>query len=196
MGSINMNIAIVIDNQTSYSRVGFAGDDKPRAVFPTLYGEAKRRFPPLPNEKEIYFPDEALQNEKDCIIRRSIEHGLIDNWVAMEVIWDWIFSKQLRADPKLHPVLLTEAPNNLMPIREKMAEIMFETFEVPALCVKSQAFLSAYASENITDPTLNIKEYASWLGGSLLATDEWIQQNSVTLEEYWEEGPITIHRCV
>lgn len=194
MGSVKMEKIIVIDNQTSYSNLGFAGENKPKVVFPALYGYGKLRFPPP--DKDYYFPDEALQNEDDCSIRYPIIQNLIDDWVGMERIWDWSFSKQLRVDPKLHPVLLTEAPNNLMPIREKMAQIMFETFEVPALCVKSQAFLSAYALENIKVPSLNIKEYASWLGGSLLATDEWFQQNSVTLEEYWEEGPITIHRCV
>jgi len=186
-----MKIAIIIDNQTSLSNIGFAGENTPRASFPTIFGYAKLRFPP--SDKEYYYPDEVLQNEKDCGISRPIEHGLIDNWVTMINLWEWSFSK-LEVDPKEHPALVTLAKNSSIKIIEKVAEIMFETFDIPVLCIKDQSFLSAYALENTKASTSDIKEYSSWLGGSLLATEEWFKQNSVTFEEYWEVGPTIIHR--
>ena len=53
---------------------------------------------------------------------------------------------QLRIDPSEHPVLLTEAPFNPKKNRERMLEIMMETYQVPAFYVAIQAVLSLYVS--------------------------------------------------
>ena len=45
-----------------------------------------------------------------------------------------------------YSILLTEAPLNPKSHREKMAEIMFESFQVPALYITNPAILSLYAS--------------------------------------------------
>ena len=46
----------------------------------------------------------------------------------MEKVWDYCFSNELEVDPTEHRVLLTEAPNNPKKNRDKMTELMFETF--------------------------------------------------------------------
>ena len=73
----------------------------------------------------------------------------------MEKIWSHTFYNELRVAPEEHPVLLTEVPLNPKANRARMAEIMFETFDVPAFCVQIQAVLSLYASGRTTGIVLN-----------------------------------------
>ena len=55
-----------------------------------------------------------------------------------------------RVDPEEQAVMLTEAPHNPRSNREKMAEVMFEKFNVPALYVNIQAILSLYSTGRTT----------------------------------------------
>jgi actin-related protein len=115
-------VAIVIDNVSDMIKAGFAGSDSPQSVFPCSKVGPNSPF----------------------------TRGIITNWDDMEKIWHHTFYNELSAYPADHPVLLTEPPLNPKANRERMTQIMFDTFNVPAFYVGITAVLSLYASGRTT----------------------------------------------
>jgi actin-related protein len=83
---------LVIDNGSGTIKAGFAGDDFPRAVFPSFVGRPRHsgvmNFMGL---KEYYVGDEAQSKRGILTLYYPIQHGIVTNWDYMEKIWHHTF---------------------------------------------------------------------------------------------------------
>uniref|UniRef100_A0A8D1UB95 Actin gamma 1 n=1 Tax=Sus scrofa TaxID=9823 RepID=A0A8D1UB95_PIG len=113
--------ALVIDNGSGMCKAGFAGDDAPRAVFPSIVGRPRHQGVMVGmGQKDSYVGDEAQSKRGILTLKYPIEHGIVTNWDDMEKIC------------------------------RCLSQIMFETFNTPAMYVAIQAVLSLYASGRTT----------------------------------------------
>ena len=142
--------ALVVDDGSSMCKAGFAGEDAPRAVFPSIVGRPRHRRSCGMVEKDSYVGDEAQTKKSVLHLKYPIEHGIVTDWEDMEKIWHHMFHDLMRVAPEEHPILLTEAPLTPAANRERTAEIMFETFATPAMYVAVTAVLSLNAAGRTT----------------------------------------------
>lgn len=150
------NAPIVLDNGSGTIRAGFAGDDLPKCYFPSFVGRPKHlRVLAGALEGDVFIGQKAQELRGLLKIRYPLEHGIVTDWDDMERIWKHVYQEELRTVSEEHPVLLTEPPLNPRSNRELAAQILFETFNVPALYTSIQAVLSLYASGRTTGIVLD-----------------------------------------
>lgn len=140
--------AIVIDNGTGYTKLGYAGNREPQFIIPSTIAikeNINRQLSKGIDDLDFYIGDEALE-ATGYSIKYPIRHGLVEDWDLMERYWEQCIFKYLRAEPEDHYFLLTEPPLNTPENREYTAEIMFESFNVPGLYIAVQAVLALAAS--------------------------------------------------
>ncbi|KAH0507997.1 actin [Microtus ochrogaster] len=179
---------LVCDYGSGVSKVGFAGAEGPLAVFPTILGKLKHNAfqtkcteyaitPSLQQffsaghsshtcsnllvgveEKDWFIGAEAQNNLKNLNMHYPITRGAITDWDDVEKIWHHSFYQVLRVAPEEHPLMITEPPLNSTDVKCRMTQILFETFNVPALYVANQGVLSMYAAGRTSGITIECGE--------------------------------------
>jgi len=69
---------------------------------------------------------------------------IVEDWDALEQIWDSALKSRLHVDPREHPLLVTEVAWNTREHREKLIELAFEKYETPAFYLAKNPVLTAY----------------------------------------------------
>ncbi|XP_077978025.1 actin-like protein 6B [Glandiceps talaboti] len=157
--------ALVFDIGSTSLRAGYAGEDCPKAEIPVHMvvadetkddamevdgsgdqgkkesGSKKKYFT---DTNSIHYPREALE------IQSPLKDGMIEDWNMLQALLDHTYGKHIRSEPHLHPVLMSEPPWNVRGKREKLTELMFEQYNIPAFFLCKNAVLSAFANGRAT----------------------------------------------
>eukprot|EP01099_Mayorella_cantabrigiensis_P000281 TRINITY_DN112_c0_g1_i1.p1 TRINITY_DN112_c0_g1~~TRINITY_DN112_c0_g1_i1.p1 ORF type:complete len:353 (+),score=73.40 TRINITY_DN112_c0_g1_i1:31-1089(+) len=137
-----MPVWVVIDNGSGSIKAGFSAEERPRVVIPSIVGYKAE-------SSDFYVGAEAQSRRDLSKITFPIEHGIVTNWDAMQTIWEYTFD-QLSVAPEKHPILVGEMPVDPKAYREKLTQIMFETFGTPGLFTAYQPLLSLYGLGKVT----------------------------------------------
>ncbi|XP_048190964.1 uncharacterized protein LOC125342689 [Perognathus longimembris pacificus] len=128
--------AIVIDTGTGFTKCGLAGEDHVLNVVPSQVhllqhaGQGQPQYA-VPENQEGSYP--------------VLNRGVVSDWDALEVLWQHLFYCRLGVKPEQLAVLVADSPISPRTNREKVAEILFERFHVPAMQTVHQALLTLYA---------------------------------------------------
>ncbi|KAF7826453.1 Actin-related protein 4 [Senna tora] len=166
--------AIVIDLGSHTCKAGYAGEDAPKAVFPSVVGAIDQMDIDEPDNTEknsadsknnvrnpdsdkakgkrkLYVGSQSLGYRRDHMeVLSPLKDGIVADWDIVDSIWDHAFRECLLIDPKEHPMLLAEPSSNTQQQRERTAELMFEKYKVPALFLAKNAVLTSFASGRAT----------------------------------------------
>lgn len=168
--------AIVLDVGSYTTRAGYAGEDMPKADFPSYVGIIEE-YTDKTESMDIStngtangdtIKSESKSNRKyflDALSVRApkphmqvqsyVKDGLIDDWDLFEKMLDYTFGKHLRCDPSKHPILFTEPVTNTKQKREKLCELVFEKYQAPGFYLAKNAVLSAFASSRTSGLVLD-----------------------------------------
>lgn len=146
------NQPVVIDNGSAVVKAGFCGEEKPRCMEYSLIGDANYNKIMVGGLECDSFVGNKAQRLRGLLkLKHPMERGVVSDWDDMELLWSHILFDSLQLTSGMeHPLLITEAPLNPESNKEKMLEVFFETFNIPAICVSIPGVLSLYASGRTT----------------------------------------------
>lgn len=135
---------IVIENGSSWTRVGYSGEACPRHVVPTLYARDSEDGAPLFGEDAVSEPVAGRE------IYQPMYDGCVQDWDAVGAQWRWIYENKLYLDPRESPLFTTEQPWNPVALKQKTLEVAFEGLGVPIFSIAKAPLCAAYANQSTT----------------------------------------------
>lgn len=176
-----MSEIIIIDSGSSSTKVGFAGQDKPDVIIPTVLGRSTENDKP-----KIYVGQKAL-DKKDLKLSYPIQKGCINNWQDMSRIWKSSF-KKLKRESKDSSVVITEVLGNPKEMRESATSMFFEKFQVSNLYLGSQPVYGLYASGKTSGVIVDIGHQLSYVvpiyEGVCQSSVQGIPQTGEMIDDY------------
>ncbi|KAL4580108.1 hypothetical protein LXL04_016288 [Taraxacum kok-saghyz] len=122
-------------------------------MFPSVVGRPQDSGS-MVDGKDAHVGDGSMSRSGILTLKYPIEHGIICNSDDMEKLWHHTYT-ELQVSTEERPVLLTEALLNPKTNKEKTTQIMFETFNIPAIYFGIQPVLSLCASGRTTGLVLH-----------------------------------------
>ncbi|KAI0214161.1 Actin-like protein 6B [Lamellibrachia satsuma] len=159
--------ALVFDIGSFSIRAGYAGEDMPKAEFPSTVGvvEEAAETPMQTDDTNSSQPEKQKNYYFDTVnikVPRKgkemvsfLKEGMVSDWDLFEKVMDHTYSKYIKSESELHPVLMSEPAWNMRTNRERLTEVMFEKYNIPAFFLCKNAVLSAFANGRSTGLVLD-----------------------------------------
>ncbi|KAK6357905.1 Nuclear actin-protein involved in chromatin remodeling [Orbilia blumenaviensis] len=127
------NVAVVIDNGSWNTRVGWSTESAPRIAFPPIC--AKYRDRKLARTFTLVGNDAYADSNSRTASKNAFDVNVVSNFDVMENILDYSFLKLGIDDDEGigHPVVMTEALCNPTYSRKTMSELLFEAYHAPSV---------------------------------------------------------------
>jgi len=94
-------------------------------------------------------------------MRSPVCAGIVEDWESYEQILNHTFYNELRVSPnEIKGVLFTEAPKMPKDNREKLVQMMFETFEIQNIYISLNAIMSLYSAGRTTGISIDCGDSA------------------------------------
>ena len=85
-----------------------------------------------------------------------VHHGLVTDWQSLEKLLHHSFYNELRVDPSEHSVLITSKVDAPKSQKERLTQLLFETFQVPAVHIENAQCLALYSAGRTTGVVVDI----------------------------------------
>ncbi|XP_067824800.1 actin-5-like [Heptranchias perlo] len=132
--------ALVVDIGSGSCRVGYAGKPRPDSVVRSIMG-----YPRGKSKSNNITVGKTVSTEPDLKLIQPTRQGIIVDWRAAEDLLRHVFYEDLKVSPEEHAILISDPPLSPTTNREKIAEFLFERFNVPAMHVSYQSVLAVYS---------------------------------------------------
>lgn len=143
----DFNQHIVIDHGSYCIKSGFNGENAPRSIVPSIVGKLKNDYLNFYYDKDIsYIGEEINFNASNLNFKYPLENPAFMDTDLMEEIWNYIFNDELKVSPEAHNVMIVESSFSNNKVREKVAEIMFEKFNIFNLHMEPQSALALWST--------------------------------------------------
>merc|ERR1719225_827334 len=100
--------------------------------------------------KDCYVGSQAQNLRGILSISHPIRAGVVQDWDDLETIWSHIINTELNTESSAQPLLITQHPLATVEDETKMAEILMEKLEVPAMFIANKSVMSLYGGGNMT----------------------------------------------
>ncbi|KAL1571108.1 actin like 6A [Candida albicans] len=114
--------AIVLDPGSYTTRIGYAGDDFPKVITSSYYGQVE-------NDKKKIFGESINVPRANYDIKPILKESIIVDWDAAIEQYQYYFDQQLKVVGPEQPILITEPIWTETSYRQQLVETFFENFE-------------------------------------------------------------------
>ena len=105
----------------------------------------------LKRGERAYYTGRAQLYRRDHMqIVQPVKNGIVQDWDAVEQVWQYALNQHLHVDVRDHPLMLSEPTFTSNSDREKMVQMMFEKFDAPAIFLCKSSVLTAFSAGRST----------------------------------------------